>query len=688
MNMSQIIILIIAVLSVASTKAADASITPSIANMTVSELDNTRTIHHFNQLVPRPLRSAPRDDLSYVALCYHDFIDLRLTPDAKIFPDTLTRDRLVEHFNWLKQQGYHPVSFQQIIDAQTGKAPLPDKAVLLTFDDGYASFYYTVYPLLKLYNFPAVMAIVGHWLEPSANGMVPYGKLMISQKRFLNWEQIKEMQDSGLIEIASHTYNSHYGIYANSFGNEEPAVTSPAYDPKQGRYETLTQYKQRLLSDFEQSRDQMVKHGIRPPRIMVWPYGAYNLAALEVADKVGMTYALSLDEGVNSVHESGRNVKRYLIEQEINLDRLDEILSGEPQFEGSERIVHVDLDYVYSDDPAEMNRNLDILIERIKGAGINTVYLQAFADPDGDGVADALYFQNSYLPVRADLFNRVAWQLKTRAGVKVFAWMPVLGFDLGPNYQYVTDVRFGAPDKGRYLRLSPFSVKNRNAIRQIYRELGAYGKFAGILFHDDAFLTDFEDASPAALQQYRRWGLNPNVTAIREDGEQMASWIQRKTQYLIDFTLDLAENARQYASGSGSPMMLARNIYAEAVLNPASEAWFAQSMSAFGQAYDYTAVMAMPYMEQAEQPMAWLRNIAKVSLQSVPADKLVFELQARNWRTGKPLSSEELAQQMKIIAQEGIQHYGYYPDDFITAQPDLKVLRPVFSNSGKMEGAK
>ena len=87
------------------------------------------------------------------------------------------------------------------------------------------------------------------------------------------------------------------------------------------------------------------------------------------------------------------------------------------------RVVQVDMDYIFDKDPAQQKRNLDRLLDRIKDMKINTVFLQAFADPDGNGTADALYFPNRYLPVRADLFNRVAWQLKTRAGVKVYAWL-------------------------------------------------------------------------------------------------------------------------------------------------------------------------------------------------------------------------------------------------------------------------
>jgi hypothetical protein len=52
--------------------------------------------------------------------------------------------------------------------------------------------------------------------------------------------------------------------------------------------------------------------------------------------------------------------------------------------------------------------------------GVNTVYLQAFSDPDANGSADMVYFPNRHIPMRADLFNRVAWQIQTRTPVSVF----------------------------------------------------------------------------------------------------------------------------------------------------------------------------------------------------------------------------------------------------------------------------
>ena len=64
----------------------------------------------------------------------------------------------------------------------------------------------------------------------------------------------------------------------------------------------------------------------------------------------------------------------------------------------------MDLDYVYSADAGEQERNLSALLDRIQAIRPTTVYLQAYADPDGDGEADALYFPNRTLPMRADLF--------------------------------------------------------------------------------------------------------------------------------------------------------------------------------------------------------------------------------------------------------------------------------------------
>ncbi|WP_404377518.1 poly-beta-1,6-N-acetyl-D-glucosamine N-deacetylase PgaB [Vreelandella aquamarina] len=618
---------------------------------------------------------APDD---YVVISYHDVVDSSITPELDIYSQTITRSRLIEHFNLIATSGYHPVSLQQIIDAKAGKAPLPEKAVLLTFDDGYRSFYDIVFPLLKLYNFPALQAVVGSWLDTPAGGRVPYGSITLPRERFLSWEQVKALDESPLVEIASHSYNLHYGVLGNPMGNEQAAAVTSIWNPRSG-YETEAGYLERIRNDMALTQQRFQEEIGKSPRVIVWPYGAYSEATLNIAAEYGMEYTFSLLSAPNRLGDSMRSINRYLIDQETTLETIEEILSNRLWEREEQRIVHVDLDYVYDPDPIQQEQNLDRLIERISRYGVSTVYLQAYADPDGDGTTDALYFPNRYLPVRADLFNRVAWQLKKRANVKVYAWMPVLAFDLGDGYQYVTDVRTGQEAPNQYRRLSPYVEENRRIIIEIYQDLGRLTKFDGLLFHDDAFYTDFEDANPAALDAYASADLPRDINAIRNDDNLMAAWTRFKGEHLTDFTQELAQAANYYRQADNKVFTTSRNLYAVTVMEPLSQRWFAQDMQNFATGYDYVAVMAMPYMEEADNPNEWLRSLARRSLAQVSADQLVFELQAQNWHTQTPIPSKEMAQWVRILREEGIKHIGYYPDDFHNNHPDINVMRPVFS---------
>src|SRR3546814_20580625 len=72
------------------------------------------------------------------------------------------------------------------------------------------------------------------------------------------------------------------------------------------------------------------------------------------------------------------------------------------------RAVHVDLDYVYDLDPAQTDRNLGILAQRIADMGVNTVFLQPFAHPDDEGLVRSPYFPSRCVPVRTAFFHLFA----------------------------------------------------------------------------------------------------------------------------------------------------------------------------------------------------------------------------------------------------------------------------------------
>jgi biofilm PGA synthesis lipoprotein PgaB len=238
----------------------------------------------------------------------------------------------------------------------------------------------------------------------------------------------------------------------------------------------------------------------------------------------------------------------------------------------------------------------------------------------------------------------------------------------------------GAPAsarEGRYHRLSLFDPVVRKTITEIYEDLGKHAVFAGILFHDDATLSDYEDASPAALAYYRdHWNLPASVQAIRDDAELKKRWTQEKTAYINAFTVDLIKTLREYQPS----LITARNLYAQPVLNPASEEWFAQTLPSFLATYDFTAIMAMPYMEGASDPEKWLSELLdKVKAQPGALTKTVFELQSRDWRSDKPISAETLVAQWRLLHLGGARNWGYYPDDFLKNQPEEKAIKAAIS---------
>ena len=338
----------------------------------------------------------------YGVLAYHSVVDESAAENQKhYFPQTISAQTLIKHFNWLKENGYNVISWQQVIDAENGKGTLPDNAVLLSFDDGYETMYNVVFPLLKAYNYPAVFAPVTGWLDTPANQKITYADKMLDRSVFATWSQVKEMEQSGLVEVASHTHNLHNGINANPSGGQLPSVIAPEY--KNGKYDTEDAYKNRLKSDFTRSVQTLVNHIGKKPRVMVWPYGQFNDVAVQLARQAGMPHYFSLGEKIiNKVGD--KHIGRLLLNAETDLNTVKNYLDGIDESKQIQRVLHVDLDYVYDADKAQQAKNLDKLIDRIYRYGVTTVYLQAFSDPDGDGVADALYFPNKYLPVRDDIF--------------------------------------------------------------------------------------------------------------------------------------------------------------------------------------------------------------------------------------------------------------------------------------------
>ena len=615
--------------------------------------------------------SAFASNNQFIALNYHDIIpeEERTPPFDRV---AVSQKHFESHLTWLKKQGYQVVSLHEVIRAARGGEALPDKAVLLTFDDGYKSFYKRVFPLLKKYRFPAVVALVGSWMDGLDSHNRP------ANKELLSWPEVREIQQSGLVEIASHSYDLHRGLVANPQGNEQAAATTHVFDTDLEQYEDDAEYQQRILASLTKSADFIWQHaGIRP-RLMVWPFGEYNEALLAASRSAGMPYTMALKDDKNTFADL-RAMHRLLIADDPDQKQFSKIVKG-LRADRPLRVIHLDMDYINDNDSKQVERNLDSVVERIRSSGANTVYLQAYSDPDGDGSADALYFPNRHLPVRRDLFNRVAWQLKTRAGVKVYAWMPMMAYKADiPKEWRVMEWRDGKPQSSSHIydRISPFNPEARRWVGDIYEDLAKYCAFDGLLFHDDGILSDFEDVSPIALRfTHEVWGLAETFENLHATPQSRLIWSQKKNELMTQFTDYLSERARLYRPY----IKTARNLYALPVMHPDSEEWYAQSFPSFFAHYDYVAIEAMPFMENAEKPDIWLRELIKrVASHPNGLKKAVFELQSVDWKTQQPVLPSTLTDQIKLLKQAGVIHFGYYPDNAYENQPNLDIIKKDFT---------
>ena len=239
---------------------------------------------------PTPANEAPWPKNHFLGIAYHDVEDR--DPDQAVV--AVRTERLIEQLAWLRENGYKAVSVDQILAARNGGPELPPKAIMLSFDDGYSSFYTRVMPILRAYHWPALLAPVGYWIDTPMNQPVDFAGQPRPRGEFLTWQQIREVSQSGLVEIAAHTDNSHKGILANPQGNLEPAATSLRFDPATGRYETQAQFEARMRADVAAISNKIQTVTGKKPRVWVWPYGAAKGTSLAIIGEQGYQMALTV----------------------------------------------------------------------------------------------------------------------------------------------------------------------------------------------------------------------------------------------------------------------------------------------------------------------------------------------------------------------------------------------------------
>ena len=354
------------------------------------------------------------------AIAFHDVVDRR----EDRAEDAVTTASLVAFFDWLKAEGWTPVSAAAVRAAGQGGPPLPDKAILLSFDDGYRSVYDRVYPLLLAYRYPAVVALVGSWMDTPAGGTVDYGGRPLPRAAFVSWDEVRRMQASGLVEIASHSHDLHRVVPLNAAGNTAPAARAWRFDPLTGRTEDDAAHRARIRADLARSRQRIAEETGRPPALLVWPFGRFSGPALEEAAALGFTMALTLEPEAADARQP-LTLGRYYPTRDPGLGEIADNLRFAPPRAPTVRLACVAMaPLAAATDPAARDALLGTLIEDVRALGATAVVLEA-ARTGSDGRLASAWLPTPLLPLEADLFGRVARQLGTRAGVEVHARLPL-----------------------------------------------------------------------------------------------------------------------------------------------------------------------------------------------------------------------------------------------------------------------
>lgn len=193
---------------------------------------------------------------------------------------TITTALFREQLSHLKQQGFQFITFQQFKRFMEG-GEVPDNAVLVTFDDGYSSFYTNAYPVLKQLSVPAVHFIITKDLENPHHSRIPS----------LSKEQITEMTGTGdFIEVQTHTNNLH------DKQSNKAYLTTRLH--KDGKSEEETAYRDRIVADIQTSVDKLKPLQANEIDALAYPFGIYHKQATELVKQAGIRYAFTVQPGI------------------------------------------------------------------------------------------------------------------------------------------------------------------------------------------------------------------------------------------------------------------------------------------------------------------------------------------------------------------------------------------------------
>ena len=192
---------------------------------------------------------------------------------------TVREDDFEAQMSYLKENGYHVVSIHQLIDFFNGNE-LPDKAVLITIDDGWGSAYRIAYPILRKYGYPYTLFI--------------QTDLINSAYKTLDWDQIREMQKNSNLSIGSHS-KTHRDL------------------SKPKSRESFKKYIFSIKQELKQSKEIILQETGVDPVYFAYPYGATNQFVIDLMKDTGYSAGFTIIREPNSILTNPMKLSRSMI---------------------------------------------------------------------------------------------------------------------------------------------------------------------------------------------------------------------------------------------------------------------------------------------------------------------------------------------------------------------------------------
>lgn len=205
--------------------------------------------------------------------------------------------RFSEQLDFLRAHGYTPLSVAQLAEARTGGQCLPERPVVITFDDGFADFYTGALPALKKYGFVATIFLATDHIGKTSYWLAAEGE---GDRPMLSWEQVRELDRSG-IECGAHT-RTHPQL--------DTLRTAQAQDEIVGSKRALECNLGKPVVSF------------------AYPHGYHSAATKKLVKQAGFSAACAVKHAMSHQTDDPFALARIIIEADTDLLTFKNLLSG------------------------------------------------------------------------------------------------------------------------------------------------------------------------------------------------------------------------------------------------------------------------------------------------------------------------------------------------------------------------